>query len=283
MQIRTFTRLALITLTGLGVSLCPEPGLAQRKSKPAPAVERTVVSDSLFNGLRWRNIGPFRAGRSLAVAGHPDQPLTYYFGATGGGVWKTVNGGASWMPISDNTFSSSSVGAITVAPSDPNVLYVGMGEPEIRGNISFGDGVYKSTDGGKTWKHVGLRQADGIGNIVVHPRNPDIAYVAALGNPFAPNRDRGVFRTRDGGKSWEKILQERQHRGSGRPDGSRQSVHSVCFSLAGLPQRVLHEQRWARLRPVQIHRWRRQLGFPQPAARYAQRPAGQNRPGGFSG
>ncbi|WP_040005840.1 WD40/YVTN/BNR-like repeat-containing protein [Fibrisoma limi] len=191
------------------------PALAQRKQKPktAPTSVRTAT-DSLFNGLRWRNIGPFRGGRSLAAAGHSDQPLTYYFGAVGGGVWKTTDGGANWSPISDSTFKSSSVGAITVAPSDPNTIYVGMGESDIRSNISNGDGVYKSIDGGKTWRHMGLKLADAIGNIEVHPQNPDIAYVAALGNPFAPNKERGVFKTTDGGKTWKHILAKNDSTGA---------------------------------------------------------------------
>lgn len=193
--------------------------LAQRRTRPGQdkSVTKTAAeasSDRLYGGLRWRNIGPYRAGRSLAVAGHPDQPLTYYFGATGGGIWKTVDGGSNWTHISDSTFQSSSVGAITVALSDPNVIYAGMGEAEIRGNISYGDGVYKSTDAGKSWKHMGLKLADAIGNIEVHPRNPDVAYVAALGNPFAPNKDRGVFRTKDGGKTWEKILYKNDSTGA---------------------------------------------------------------------
>ena len=153
---------------------------SKNKSVPLISPRNTgmTVNDSLFNGLKWRNIGPFRAGRSLAVAGHADQPLIYYFGAVGGGVWKTIDAGANWFPISDSTFHSSSVGAISVAPSDPNVLYVGMGEADMRSNISYGDGVYKSTDAGKSWKHVGLLKADAIANIEIHPTNPDIAYVA---------------------------------------------------------------------------------------------------------
>lgn len=194
--------------------LLTSSGLAQRKPKPTAATAVKQTPDNLFDGLRWRNIGPFRGGRSLAAAGHTDQPLTYYFGATGGGVWKTVDGGANWMPISDSTFKSSSVGAITVAPSDPNILYVGMGEADIRSNISNGDGVYKSTDAGKTWKHMGLKMADAIGNIEVHPTNPDVAYVAALGNPFAPNKERGVFRTTDGGKTWKHILAKNDSTGA---------------------------------------------------------------------
>lgn len=183
----------------------------------APTISRNsgiTVNDSLFNGLKWRNIGPFRAGRSLAVAGHADQPLIYYFGTVGGGVWKTIDAGANWFPISDSTFHSSSVGAISVAPSDPNVLYVGMGEGDMRSNISFGDGVYKSTDAGKSWKHVGLPKADAISNIEIHPTNPDVAYVASVGNPFAPNPERGVFRTTDGGKTWKQILAKNDSTGA---------------------------------------------------------------------
>lgn len=196
------------------VLLITTSGQAQRSKKPISKPGPARISDSLYNGLRWRNIGPFRGGRSLAVAGHADQPLTYYFGATGGGVWKTTDGGANWVSISDTTFKSSSVGAIAVAPSDPNVLYVGMGEADIRSNISNGDGVYKSTDAGKTWKHIGLKLADAVSSIEVHPRNADIAYVAALGNPFAPNKERGVFRTTDGGKTWKPILTKNDSTGA---------------------------------------------------------------------
>ena len=173
-------------------------------------VPSLTVTDSLFNALRWRNIGPFRAGRCLTVAGHADQPLTYYFGAVGGGVWKSIDAGANWSPISDSTFHSSSVGAISVAPSDPNVLYVGMGEADMRSNISYGDGVYKSTDAGKSWKFMGLPKADAIANIEIHPTNPDVVYVASVGNPFAPNSERGVYRTTDGGKTWKNILSKNE-------------------------------------------------------------------------
>ena len=160
----------------------------------------------LYDGLQWRNIGPFRGGRSLAVAGHKDQPMTYYYGAVGGGVWKTSDGGQNWAYTGDSTFKSSSVGAIAVAPSDPNVIYVGMGEADMRSNISYGDGMYKSTNAGKSWKHIGLPKADAIATIEVHPSDHNLVYVAAVGNPFAPNKERGVFRSKDGGKSWEHIL-----------------------------------------------------------------------------
>lgn len=172
-------------------------------AQPTPSSDQL---DLAFRSMRFRNIGPFRAGRSLAVAGHPDLPQTYYFGATGGGVFKTDDGGDTWRAISDSTFSTSSVGAITIAPSDPNVVYVGMGETDIRGNISPGDGVYRTTDGGTSWSYCGLPQAQMIADIVVHPDNPDVVLVSSMGNVFTANADRGVFKSIDGGKSWRKVL-----------------------------------------------------------------------------
>lgn len=171
------------------------------------AQERAPRYDpKLYQAMQWRLIGPFRGGRVTAVAGVPSQPMTFYMGATGGGVWKTEDGGMTWRNISDGYFKTGSVGAIAVADSDPNVIYVGMGEACPRGNVSHGDGVYKSTDGGKTWVNVGLRDTRHIARIRVHPQNPDLVYVAALGHVFGPNEERGVFRSRDGGKTWEKIL-----------------------------------------------------------------------------
>ncbi len=163
-------------------------------------------SPDLFKELRFREIGPYRGGRVVAVAGVPSEPSTYYFGATGGGVWKTTDSGLSWNPISDGQFKTGSVGAIAVADSDPNVIYVGMGEACIRGNASNGDGVYKSTDGGKTWRNVGLQDSYHIGAVRIHPRNPDIVYVAALGHLWGPNEMRGVYRTTDGGQTWKQLL-----------------------------------------------------------------------------
>src|SRR5436190_22791226 len=149
-----------------------------------PALPLAQMDASLFGGLRWRSIGPARGGRSQTGAGSAARPLEYYFGATGGGVWKTTDGGISWRPVSDKTFKSSSVGALAVAPSNPDVVYVGMGETELRGNIIQGDGVYKSSDGGKSWTHVGLEKTMAIARIRVDPTNPDIVYVAALGDPY---------------------------------------------------------------------------------------------------
>ena len=161
---------------------------------------------SLYKAMEWRPIGPFRGGRATAVAGLPSQPDTYYFGATGGGVWKTEDGGLSWRCVSDGFFRTGSVGAIAVSETDPNVVYVGMGEAPIRGNVSHGDGVYKSTDAGKTWTHIGLADTGQISRVRVHPRDPDLVYVAALGHVYGPNVDRAVFRTGDGGRTWQKVL-----------------------------------------------------------------------------
>ena len=177
---------------------------AQRRPAPAPT---TQTQTDALKALQWRSIGPFRGGRVTAVAGVASQPMVYYFGATGGGVWKTTDGGINWEPISDGSvFGTGSVGAIGISDSDPNTIYVGMGESPIRGNVSHGDGVYKSTDAGKTWKRIGLEDTRQIGRVRVHPKNPDIVYVAALGHTFGPNDQRGVFRSKDGGKTWDKIL-----------------------------------------------------------------------------
>ena len=164
------------------------------------------TNDGFFSSLEWRPIGPYRGGRVVAVAGDPLHEQVFYFGSTGGGVWKTTDGGIFWQNCSDGFFQRASVGAIAVAPSDPNVIYVGMGETTIRGNVAHGDGVYKSTDGGKTWTHMGLTETRQIGKIRVHPTDPNLVYVAALGHAHGPNRERGVYRSSDGGKTWQHIL-----------------------------------------------------------------------------
>jgi photosystem II stability/assembly factor-like uncharacterized protein len=168
---------------------------------------------SLLKGMKWRLIGPFRGGRALAVAGVPSDPNTYYFGGVAGGVWKSTDGGSNWTPLFDKQ-PVASIGSIAVAPSDPNVIYVGTGEACIRGNISFGDGVYKSLDGGKTWAHLGLKDTRHIGKVLVHPTNPDIVFVAALGHAYGPNAERGVFRSSDGGKHWDKVLYKDEKTGA---------------------------------------------------------------------
>ena len=164
-----------------------------------------TLDENALKAMKWRQVGPFRGGRALAVTGIAGDPETYYFGAVAGGVWKTTNGGLTWTPMTDKT-GIMSVGAIVAAPSDPNVIYVGTGESCIRGNISYGDGMYKSVDGGKTWTHIGLEDTQHISKIVVHPQSPDIVYVAALGHAYGANDMRGVFRSNDGGKTWQKIL-----------------------------------------------------------------------------
>lgn len=169
---------------------------------PPPAAS---IDPTLFESLQWRDIGPYRGGRSAAVEGLASDRMTYYFGATGGGVWKTTDGGQSWKPVSDGFFGGS-IGAIDASDSDPNVVYAGTGEKTVRGNVSHGDGMWKSTDAGKTWTHAGLADSRHIPRVRVHPTNPDLVYAAALGHLFGPNDQRGVFRTKDGGRTWERIL-----------------------------------------------------------------------------
>ncbi len=174
------------------------PGLAQPQQ---------FVEEKLFEGMEWRNIGPFRGGRCVAVAGLPDDPLVYYMGTTGGGVWKTEDAGLSWTNVSDGFFNTTSIGAIAIAPSDPNIIYVGTGEHPVRGVMTtFGDGVYRSLDGGRSWEHMGLQKTRHISAIHVHPKNPDLVYVAAQGAVHGPNPERGVYRSHDGGLSWQKTL-----------------------------------------------------------------------------
>ena len=185
--------------------LTSTPIFGQRQ--PEASSQSTARDSDPLKPLQWRSIGPYRGGRADAVAGVASQPAVFYFGATGGGVWKTSDGGINWEPISDGSvFGTGSVGAIGLSDSDPNTIYVGMGEAAIRGNVSHGDGVYKSTDAGKTWKHVGLADTRQISRIRVHPKNPDLVYVAAQGHVWAPNEQRGIFRSKDGGKNWEKVL-----------------------------------------------------------------------------
>jgi len=171
-----------------------------------PAIINAQSYDqSYYSALRWRMIGPFRAGRVNAVSGVIGQPDTFYFGSVGGGVWKSINAGRTWTPIFDAA-GSASIGAIGIAPANPDVIYVGTGEADMRDSIQFGDGVYKTTDGGKSWRKIGLESTKQIGRILVDPKNPNVVFVAALGHVYGSHPDRGVYRSRDGGASWQRVL-----------------------------------------------------------------------------
>ncbi|MCU0355990.1 MAG: glycosyl hydrolase [Cyclobacteriaceae bacterium] len=196
---RLVTIMALLCLFTLAAT-------AQKSKAPAPAPAPAFNAD-LYKGMKWRNIGPFRGGRSNAVSGVIGNDRLYYTGYTGGGIWKTENAGISWVNISDGFFKTSSVGDIAVSESDPNVIYAGMGEHAIRGVMtSYGDGVYKSTDGGKTWKNTGLEKTRHISDVIIHPSNPDVVWVAAQGPAHGPSPDRGIYKTSDGGQTWRKVL-----------------------------------------------------------------------------
>ena len=189
----------IILLLCVLCALCVNTYVTGAASQPAAA------DSSVFQELRWRHVGPFRAGRVNAVAGVIGEPNTFYSGSVGGGVWKTTNAGRTWAPIFDST-GVASIGAIAVAPSNPDVVYVGTGEADMRDSIAFGDGMFKSTDAGKTWRRIGLESTRQIGKIIVHPRDPAVVYVAALGHVYGSHPDRGVYRSRDGGTTWEKVL-----------------------------------------------------------------------------
>ena len=162
--------------------------------------------DSYVSDAKWRCIGPPRGGRVIAVAGDPIDDQVFYFGACAGGVWKTYDGGTYWENISDGFFTSASIGAIAVSESNPNIIYVGTGESCMRGNLAHGDGVYKSTDFGKTWRNIGLKETKHIARIRIHPSNPNIVYVAAFGHAFGSNKERGVYKSIDGGTNWKQVL-----------------------------------------------------------------------------
>ena len=172
------------------------------------------IRAQLLDSLEWRCIGPHRGGRVVAVAGDPSCPMTFYFGACAGGVWKTTDGGQNWRNVSDGFFNTAAIGALAVSTSDPNVIYAGTGETSIRSNVSHGDGLYKSTDAGQSWQHIGLADTRHIGKIQIDPRNPDGVYVAALGHAFGPNKERGVFRSLDGGVTWRHALYKSDRAGS---------------------------------------------------------------------
>src|SRR5439155_5955112 len=168
---------------------------------------------ALYSALRWRHVGPFRGGRTVGAAGVIQQPNVFYIGVNNGGVWKTTDYGLTWTPIFDDQ-PTQSIGTVAVAPSDPNVVYVGSGEGLQRPDLSVGDGIYKSTDAGRTWTHLGLGEARQIGTLIVDPRDPNRVFVAALGHPYGPNGERGVFRSVDGGRTWQRVLYKDENTGA---------------------------------------------------------------------
>jgi photosystem II stability/assembly factor-like uncharacterized protein len=220
----------------MAAALATSTCLAGDLSGPVPA--------DYLSALRWRLIGPFRGGRTLAVAGVPGQPETFYFGAVAGGVWKTTDAGRTWVPLFDDQ-PIASIGALTIAPSDPSVIYVGTGEEALRSDITFGAGVYKSTDAGKSWRLIGLEDSQHIGRILVDPANPDIVLVAALGHAYGPNSERGVFRSTDGGAHWTKVLYKDERTGAinlaADPDNP-QTVYAALWDV--------HRTTWSTYAPV---------------------------------
>lgn len=200
-------RLLLIPALGLTGALSLTPAAQQAPASTAPAPQTgAAAAQSVIDALRWRSIGPDRGGRSIAVSGVKGRPREAYFGAVGGGLWKTTDGGENWLPVTDGQIASASVGAVAVSESNPDIVFIGMGESCIRGNIMPGDGVYKSTDAGKTWTHAGFSGSQAISRVRIHPTNPDIVYVASFGKYGAPSEERGVFKSVDGGKTWKKTL-----------------------------------------------------------------------------
>ncbi len=197
-------KLLLLAIAALAIIMFGDPRSATRALAQANA--NTIVNPNAYQDLRWRSIGPTRGGRSTAAAGVRTQPNVFYMGATGGGVWKTENYGISWLPVSDGQIPTGSIGALDVSDSNPNLVYAGTGSEAIRSNVIVGRGVYKSIDAGKTWQYAGLKDVGQIGQLKIHPKNPDIAYVAAIGQPFGWGPERGVYRTKDGGKTWQKVL-----------------------------------------------------------------------------
>ena len=217
----------------LWVSLAIATGIA---TWPFPSAQPLRYDGSLYAGLRWRLLGPFRGGRVDAVSGVPGRPQEFYFGSVNGGVWKTVNAGRTWMPIFDSQ-PIASIGALAVAPSSPDVVYVGSGESTLRDSVGVGNGMYKSTDAGKTWAHIGLDDTHHIGRIAVDARNPNVVFVAAIGHFYGPHPDRGIFRSKDGGRTWQKVLYKND------------SVGAVDVAIDPVDSQIVYASLWNTRRP----------------------------------
>ena len=220
--------------------------------------QQPKYAPDLYSGLSWRMLGPFRGGRVDAVSGVPGRPNEFYFGAVNGGVWKTIDAGRVWTPVFDSQ-PVASIGALAVAPSSPDTVYVGSGESTLRDSIGYGNGMYKSTDAGKTWTHIGLDNTQHIGKVAVDPKNPNVVFVAAIGHLYEPHPDRGVFRTLDGGKTWTKVaVQERRRRRVRRRDRSDESAGRLCVAVEHAAADLVHlsaDERPGR-RDLQVHRRR---------------------------
>src|SRR4029079_15446044 len=198
---RTFIFCAALLLVAAGWQLgIPASRVSAQSAQSGDPLEQLLAS------FKWRSIGPDRGGRSIAVSGVKARPREAYFGAVGGGLWKTTDGGMKWAPVTDGQLTSSSVGAVAISESRPDVVFIGMGESCIRGNIMPGDGVYRSTDAGKTWAHVGFTNSDAISKIRIHPTNPDIVFVADFGRYGTPSDERGLYKSSDGGRTWQRKL-----------------------------------------------------------------------------
>ncbi len=205
---------------------------------------------SLYSGLQWRSIGPNRSGQALAIEGSAARPSEYYAGAAGGGLWKTTDGGTSWTPVTDGQIRSASVGAIAVAPSNPDVVYIGMGEAQLRGSILQGDGVYRSTDGGRTWEHRGLEASQVIARVRVHPADPDRVYAAVLGRPYGASSERGVYRSQDGGATWERVLFRSDSAGAvdlAIDPANPEVLYASLWQVYRLPWKLWSGGRWSGL------------------------------------
>lgn len=209
----------------------------------------------LYENLKYRLVGPFRGGRSTAVCGDLKRKNVFYFGSTGGGVWKTQDGGSNWKNISDPFFGGS-IGSIALAPSDASIIYVGTGENTMRGNVSEGMGIWKSEDGGRSWKNCGLKDSRHITRIVVHPKNPDIVWVACTGHLFGPSNERGVYKTMDGGRNWKRVLFSNENAGAidlvAEP-GNPQVLYASTWYVRRTPYSL--EKRWTRKCSLEKYRW----------------------------